>query len=78
MDEGTLHMAKAMVNMSIEEEQTYADIAKSDMTVLGKVKMQDKLLRYCTALRLPWVAAARVTSCTCGIPRLHDFSRGYR
>lgn len=59
MDEGTLDMAKAMVNMSIKEEHTYADITKSDMTVLGKVKMQDKFLRYRTVLRLLRVAAAR-------------------
>lgn len=46
MDEGTLRMAKALVNMSIQEEQTYAGAAKSDMTALGKVKMQDKLLAF--------------------------------
>lgn len=46
MDEGTLHMAKAMVNMSIHEEEMYATAAtgaKSDKTAVGKIKMQDKL-----------------------------------
>lgn len=50
MDEGTLHMAKAMVNMSIHEEDTpYASTAavmaetKADKTAVGKIKMQEKL-----------------------------------
>lgn len=51
MDEGTLHMAKAMVNMSIhEEDMSYASAAavmvaetKTDKTAVGKIKMQEKL-----------------------------------
>lgn len=50
MDEGTLHMAKAMVNMSIHEEDgPYASAAammaenKTDKTAVGKIKMQEKL-----------------------------------
>lgn len=42
MDEGTLHIAKAMVNMSIHDEERYAT-AKSSKTAVGKVKMQDKV-----------------------------------
>jgi len=45
MDEGTLHMARAMASMSIHEEELYSVVTgiKSDMTVVGKMKMQDKL-----------------------------------
>ncbi|XP_025199611.1 NAD kinase-like isoform X3 [Melanaphis sacchari] len=43
MDEGTLHMAKAMASISIHEEELYSVGIKSDMTVVGKIKMQDKL-----------------------------------
>ncbi|KAL4089429.1 hypothetical protein QTP88_024464 [Uroleucon formosanum] len=45
MDEGTLHMARAMAGMSIHEEDLYSVVTgiKSDMTVVGKMKMQDKL-----------------------------------
>lgn len=52
MDEGTLHMARAMAGMSIHEEDLYSVVTgiKSDMTVVGKMKMQDKLqgFRYYT------------------------------
>jgi hypothetical protein len=50
MDEGTLHMARAMASMSIHEEELYSVGIKSDMTVVGKIKMQDKLqgFRYDT------------------------------
>ncbi|XP_029345583.1 NAD kinase isoform X3 [Acyrthosiphon pisum] len=45
MDEGTLHMARAMATMSIHEEELYSVVTgiKSDMTVVGKMKIQDKL-----------------------------------
>lgn len=53
MDEGTLHMARAMVNMSIHEDELYATAAavvtggtKTDKTAVGKVKMQDKLQSF--------------------------------
>lgn len=53
MDEGTLHIAKAMVNMEIHDEGTYgsADGIKYDKTAVAKIKMQEKLqgFRYhCT------------------------------
>ncbi|KAF0756670.1 NAD kinase-like isoform X3 [Aphis craccivora] len=52
MDEGTLHMARALASMSIHEEELYSVGIKSDMTVVGKIKMQDKLqgFRYDTFL----------------------------
>lgn len=51
MDESALHMAKAMVNMSVREEELYAaavvtSATKSDKTAVGKIRMQDKLQSF--------------------------------
>lgn len=58
MDEGTLHMARAIVNMSIHEEEAFnaesttPGTAKTNKTAVGKIKMHDKLqaFRYNTNL----------------------------
>lgn len=48
MDERTLRMARAMASMSIHEEELYSVVTgiKSNMTVVGKMKMEDKLQSF--------------------------------